>query len=52
MSILGQNSAFSAILFMYVELEGHMVAQNDGLNEADKNFFFDFFCHFGHLELF
>ena len=27
-------------LIIYVEIEGHMIAQNDGLNEAYKNIFF------------
>ena len=51
MAILGQKLAYLANLTIYIELEGHMIAQNDGLNEAVKNIFFNFFGHFGHLEL-
>ena len=32
-----QNRICLVILAIYVELEGHMIVQNDGLNEADKN---------------
>ena len=32
-------------LTMYIELEGHMIAQNEGLNEAKKDFFSIFFGH-------
>ena len=39
MANLGPKSAILAILTMYVEVEGHMMAQNDGINEADKNSF-------------
>ena len=34
MSIFGQNSAFLASLTIYIELEGHMIPQNDTLHEA------------------
>ena len=41
MAILGPKPAILAILTMYVEVEGHTMAQNDGLHEADKNCFFE-----------
>ena len=43
MAILGHKSAFLVSLTIYVELEGHMMAQNNGLNETDKKSFFEFF---------
>ena len=41
MAILGQKSAFLESLTIYNEPEGHMTAQNDNLNEADKIVFFE-----------
>ena len=51
MAILGQKSDFLVRLTIYVELEWHMISQNDRLNETDKKSFSIFFGHFDHLEL-
>ena len=53
MAFLVPKSAILVILTMHVEVEGHTMAQNDGLNEADKNCFFEKkIGHYGHLEQF
>ena len=36
MAIFGQNLAFLASLTIYIELEGHMMAQNDTLDETNN----------------